>query len=109
MLDFLEGNTKRFQIKLSGSPGIHDLNRHFDRIWETKLQVDHQQSTFCTKSLPADLVYCSYNGPYAVLIRAHLRGLGDPIFLAKNVPWKVLIAVSKYQVHSCFSVRDIQG
>ena len=46
------------------SPGIHDLvayHRHFDTIWETKLQVTYQQSTFCTKSFHADLVYCSYN------------------------------------------------
>ena len=45
---------------------------------------------------------------YCVLIRAHLRGLGGPIFQAKSV-MEVLITVSKYQVHSCFSVRDIQG
>ena len=38
-------------------------------------------------------------------VRAHLRGLGVSIFQAKNVPWKMLITVSKYQVHSCFSVK----
>ena len=42
-----------------------------------------------------------------ILIRAHLRGLGVPIFQAKNDPGKMFITVSKYQVHSCFSVKVI--
>ena len=46
------------------------------------------------------------NGSYVqnecILIRAHLRGLGVPIFQAKNVP---CITVSNYQVHICFLVE----
>ena len=44
---------------------------------------------------------------YCILTRAHLRGLGVPIFQAKNIPCKVFITVSNYQVHICYSVRDI--
>ena len=36
---------------------------------------------------------------HCIPIRTHLRGLGVPIFQAKNVSWKM------YQVHICFSVR----
>ena len=69
------GRHERFQLKLPGSPDIHDLvayNHHFDRIWETKLQVAHQQWTFCTKTLPADLVYYSYNWMTLLISRLQL-------------------------------------